>query len=81
MVRFYKTLDGKPLWDFYHIEIVENTRESLKTVFFCSKLHVQKRVRLAPQFDSKLKDEQILREPALVMSAIKGYGINIFQGS
>lgn len=73
-MKTYHTLGDRDLWDWHSIDI--ETVDNTKYVYMNSRIHMNERVLLSPQFSTKFTDHQILNDRDLMTDVIQRYGVS-----
>ena len=73
----YRYLNGKPLQEWYEIEIV--TENNTKIVLFHSRIHVNKVSKLNPCFSTTFTDQKILNDFHIIGKIHDMYGTDIYR--
>ena len=73
----YKHLDGKPLQEWFEIEIV--TENNTKFIYFHSRIHVNKVNRLNLCFSTTFTDQKILNDFHIIGRIHDMYGTDIYR--
>ena len=73
----YRYLNGKPLQEWYEIEIV--TENNTKFVLFHSRIHVNKVSKLNPCFSTTFTDQKILNDFHIIGKIHDMYGTDIYR--
>ena len=75
MKMTFRTIGNKQLRHFYSIDI-EEREDGSRVVFFNSKIHVNKRVKIGPDYSSEFTYEEILKD--VLPYIIRRFGDNVF---
>ena len=73
----YKHLDGKPLQEWFEIEIV--TKNNTKYIYFHSRIHVNKVNKLNLCFSTTFTDQEILNDFGIIRRIHDMYGTDIYR--
>lgn len=76
-MTFYDHLGGRPLQDYYRIQI-ETQPDKTKKVRFCSKIHIPRRTELSWTYGQQFTDSEILFDGQLIDKFHQMFGRSVY---